>query len=380
MPDAATQADIERSFAEAVTRVGISGRVVIHGRTAELHGSGPVVSIELGELIDQWSVLPEDMRASKIDHAVERLRSAVARALPPPPETTDVSPLVGKVVGALLLVGTLAGAGLWLARSNFFGQKAAAVVTAKTAASASAAPADVLATKDRESCESARRRLYAGATALDVDPAGWVIEVWLARDGNPAPLHEDAALKDVTHERLSGRLGAIEPASASWVNTGEPTRARFRFEGGYLHPFMQAEGRDRFVALTDQLAEATGATHAALFARCAHSNVRDIGAYFRGRDPGGAAAALLFAQGLFSEPPIVDKAKLGGDASALVALSKSTEGMELSLLEELIRDNGGRVVTPETSGVRGVGLTFALGGPTRAQQAARALAKQRKVH
>lgn len=381
MADAATLADIERSFAAGVAARGLNGRVVVHDRMAELHGSGPVVSVELGDLIDQWDVLPEDMRAAKIDHVVERLRSAVARALPPPVETTDVAPIVGKILGGLLLVGTVVGAGIWLARTNFFGRKTAATVAFATAsASPSAAPAEVAAAKAQESCEASRRRLYAGATALDVDPSGWVIELWLARDGNPAALLDDAALKDVAHEKLAGRLGAIEPASMSWVNTGEPMRARLRFEGGYLHPFMQAEGRDRFVALADQLADASGATHAALFARCAHSNTRDIGAYFRGRDAGGAAASLLFAQGLFSEPPIVDKAKLGGDTSALAALARATDGIELPLLEELIRDNGGRVMTPETGGVRGVGLTFALGGPTRAQQAARALAKQRKVN
>jgi serine/threonine-protein kinase len=109
-------------------------------------------------------------------------------------------------------------------------------------------------------------------------------------------------------------------------------------------------------------------------------NVRDIGAYFRGRDPAGAAASLLFAQGLFSDPPIVDKAKLGAESGALASLAKSTAGLELTVLEELIRDNGGRVVALDpTSGRGSVGLTFALGGPTRAQQAARALAKQQKL-
>lgn len=375
-----TLAEIEHSFAEVVARRGVSGRVVVHDRSAELHGVGSVVAIDLGDLIAQWSVLPADMRATKIDLAVERLQQAVARDLPPPASPTDIAPLVGKIAGTVLVLATVAGTVFWLAKSNFFGADVvSAAASSTTEANGKPEFGVVPKVEDRESCEASRRRIYAGATSLDVDPAGWLIEIWLARDGEPAPLREDAALRDVTHERLSGRLGALEPAAMSWIETGDARRVRVRFEGGYLHPFMKADGRDRFVALTDQLAEATHSSHAALYARCAHSNTRDIGAYYRGVDAGGAAASLLFAQGLFTNPPVIDESKFGGEANALSALSRHTAGIELSTLEELIRDNGGRVVTTETGGTRGVGLNFALSGPTRAQQAARALAKQRKV-
>lgn len=379
MSDVSVQAEIEQRFASVMARRGVPGRVVLHGRAAELHGAGSVVSIDVGEMIDQWSILPEDMQLAKIEAGVDRLRSAVAAALPPPPETTDVAPIVGKVVGALLLLATVVGGVFWLRKANFFGSKAGSSAPSARASAALAPTGEPLATKERESCEASRRRLYAGATALDVDPAGWVIEIWLARLENPTPLSTDPVVAESTHAQLAGRLGALDKSSASWLDTGHPGRARLRLEGGYLQPFMQAEGRDRFVALVDQLADATRADHAALFAHCAHSNVRDIGAYFRGRDAAGAATSLLFAQGLFAEPPIVDRAKLGGDESALDALGKLNRNLESSTLEELIRDNGGRYVALEAGGRGGIGLLFALGGPTRAQQAARALAKHRKL-
>ncbi|MBM4376904.1 MAG: hypothetical protein FJ095_17620 [Deltaproteobacteria bacterium] len=379
MPDVNVQAEIEQRFAEVTGQRGVPGRVVIHGRAAELHGAGAVVSIDVGEMLDQWSILPEDMRAAQLQAAVDRLRSAVAAALPPPPETTDVAPIVGKVVGALIALAMVAGGVFWLVRANFFGSKAASLASSAVS-TAPVSTADVIGKRERESCESSRRRLYAGATALDVDPAGWVIELWLAREANPTPLSDDPIVKETTHAVLSPRLGALTPASATWLETGEVGRARLRFEGGYLQPFMQAEGRDRFVSLIDQLADATRADHAALFAHCAHSNVRDVGAYFRGRDAAGAAATLLFAQGLFTDPPSVDRAKLGGDANALGALVKATSGMEAPAVEELIRDNGGRVITHDGAGRGAYGLSFALGGPTRAQQAARALSKERKLN
>ena len=378
MPEPSSTDAIEHALGAALARRGAHGRVVVREQTAEFHGSGPVVSIDIAELVQQWSLLPDDMRDGKVQHAVERLRSAIANALPPPVETTDMSPIVGKILGAVILIVTVVGSGAWLARARV--SRGGAGQTASAGASATGA-APVVDVRGRESCEATRRRLSAGATSFDVDPAGWVIELWLARDANPRPLSSEPVLGEATDAALLSRLGAVAPASASWVDTGEPDRARLRFEGGYLHPFMHADGRDRFVALVDQLAEATLADHAALFARCAHSNVRDIGAYFRGRNAGGAAASLLFAQGLFSEPPVVDKAKLGSESNALAALQRLSAGLELSVLEELIRDNGGRVTAVDASSGRGsVGLSFALGGPTRAQQAARALARLRKVH
>jgi len=381
MAEASSTAAIEQELMASLARRGVRGRVVVRETFAEFHGTGPSVSIEIGELVQQWSLLPDDMRDAKVEHAVERLRSAIASALPPPVEGTDVSPLVGKIVGVVILVATVIGAGQWLVRSRGRTSSAGRLGTSAASGSASGSAGEDLArTRARESCEGTRRRLYAGATSLDVDPAGWVIELWLARDSSTSPLAAEPVLAQVNDAALATRLGAVAPAHASWVETGEPARARLRFEGGYLHPFMQADGRDRFVALVDQLADATRADQAALFARCEHLTVRDIGAYFRGRDAAGAAAALLFAQGLFSEPPIIDKAKLGTESGTLGALMTRTSGLETSVLEDLIRDNGGRLVASDpSSGYGSVGLTFALGGPTRAQQAARALAKQRKI-
>ncbi len=371
---------IERAVGAALVRRGVHGRVVVRELSCEFHGSGPTVAVEIGELIQQWSILPEDMRDEKVEHAVDRLRSAVAAALPPPPENTGVSPIVGKLIGVLILAATILGSGAWLLRSRALVTRARPALAVSSSVSPTTA-AELADARGRESCEATRRRLYAGATALDVDPLGWVVELWLARDGNPTPLTSEPAMAQANDAALFSRLGAVAPARAAWIDTGEPNRARLRFDGGYLHPFMQADGRDRFIALVDQLVDATGAEHAALFARCAHSNVRDIGGYFRGLDTGGAAASLLFAQGLFLDPPIVDKAKLGSEASALGELGRRTAGMEFSVLEELIRDNGGRVLAIDSPAPRGsVGMSFALGGPLRAQQAARALAKQRNIH
>lgn len=373
--------EVERALTEALARHGVPGRVVVRERVAEFHGGGPVVAVDVGELVDQWTLLPEDLRAGKVASAVDRLRAAVAAALPPPESGTDVAPLVGKLVGGLVLLATLGGAAYWVSRPRPQTPGAASSVAA-TATPAEKASAEASATelRARESCEATRRRLYAGATAFEVDPAGWVIELWLARDADARPLAEEPAIRQANHEALAPTIGAEAPASVSAVATGEPGRVRLRFDGGYLHAFMKAEGRDRFVRLVDQLAGATRAEHAALFARCAHLTVRDIGAYFRGVDAAGAAASLLFAQGLFADPPIVDRTRLGNELSALISVKKTTAGLALEQLSELVRDSGAQVSSsPPEATPPHVAIGFALGGPTRAQQAARALAKARKL-
>jgi hypothetical protein len=379
MADPGVAQEIERAIVAALSRRGVSGNVVVREGMAELHGLGPVVAIELGELASQWSLLPPDMRHGKIEHAADRLRTAVAQALPPPTEPTDVAPLVRKLVGVLLVATMIGSLAWWYLRR----ERAAAAAGEGTSAAAAEPTGSAISVGDPTArgkgvCDAARRRLYAGATAMDLDPAGWVVDVWLARDSNKAPLSAEPALQGAI-DKLAGRLGAAQPATAHWLETGEPTRALLELEDGYVRPFLQAEGRDRFVALVDELADQLDVDYAALFARCSHSNVRDIGAYFRGRDAAGAATALLFAQGLFAEQRIVDKTKLGTNG-ALAGLLSASARIEAGALEELVRDSGGRMLAREPdAGKPRVGLLFALGGPTRSQQAAKALAKQLRV-
>ena len=375
VPDPNVAREIEDAIVGALSRRGVSGKVVVRQGIAELHGSGPVVAIELGDWVEQWSLLPPDLQARRAEVAADRLRTAIAQTLPAPATPTDIAPVMRNLVMGIAVLAALGGIGFWLIRANFFGKVNLPIVSSAGAAESSSAIGDPTA-RDRALCDAARKRVYAGA-AMDLDPAGWVIELWLARASSKKPLAGEDVLRAASDQKLSGRLGATAPASATWVDTGEATRAMLRFEGGYLRAFLQADGRDRFIALTDELADAVDVDHAALWARCAHSSVRDIGAYYRGRDAAGAATALLFAQGLFADPMIVDKSKVTAKDGALAALGRAAAPIEEQVLEELVSDNGGRVMTREPDAGRPrIGLLFALGGPTRAQQAAKAVAKQ----
>jgi serine/threonine-protein kinase len=378
MPDPAVAREIEQAIVGALGRRGVSGQVVVREGTAELHGSGPVVAIELGEWVDQWALLPPDIRDRRAELAAERLKNALGRSVPPAAPAGDSSSLRRALLVAIG-VAAIVGAAGWTWRMGFFGDRGARTAASGSAAETQPVVGDPTA-REKEACEAARRRLYAGATAMDLEPAGWVIEIWLARDSNKSPILAEQALKDASGAKLLGRLGATQPATVQWIDTGEPTRALLRFEGGYLRPFLKAEGRDRFIALVDDLADASDADYAALFARCAHSSVRDIGAYFRGRDAAGAATALLFAEGLFTDPRAVDKNKLDAKDGALASLQRAATGLEQPAVEELIRDNGGRLsLRDPDAGRPRAGIVFALGGPIKAQQAARALAKKLRV-
>lgn len=376
MVDGSLAREIEEAIGAALARSGVAGRVVLRDNFAELHGAGQVVAIDLGDWVDQWNLIPEDMRERRADRAALRLRNAVREAQGRSrlaPAAPGQKSLAAKVVAPLVAVTVVAIVVVFLWRTNFFGEDATPPIPEvldQTPPPAPTATGETQAQRDARACEAGRRRLYAGA-GLDLDVAGWVVELWLVRDAKD--LEREKTLRDAAADgprevdvRDKAGTAAVLATKTPWVG---PEGAVVRFRDGYVGRFFSSQGRSEFIRFAQRAVVETKASHAALYARCAHLDVRDVGAWYYGRDRAGVLAALWLAAGAYAEQPAVSLAKLE-EGHALARLRETAKGA-LGDLEPQLRTNGVRM-TDENGGVA---LRFPLGGPTRAAKISRVLGK-----
>jgi hypothetical protein len=100
------------------------------------------------------------------------------------------------------------------------------------------------------------------------------------------------------------------------------------------------------MAIADRLA----ARFAGLYARCAGGDTHHVGAWFRGPEPAGAAAALVFFMGIFSDVPHVKDSLLERTADgridralALGKLLETTQGLSRARMATLLGAHGGMI-------------------------------------
>ncbi|MCC6552462.1 MAG: hypothetical protein IT372_05490, partial [Polyangiaceae bacterium] len=303
--------EIEAAVREALGLHGISGTVVVHGRQVELHGHGPPVSIDMEHLGEQWALLPPDMRSQKAGDLARRLVQAhrtVSSIAPPaakppggPPKTVTIP------IAAVLLVGLIAFLGFQALREEPAPPPPPPVPTES---------ADDAAARKARVCDAARKRIYSGASMAAFDTEGWLAELWLATtkpEAAGAGLGELVAQGKLT-VKADAELGALSDGVAEVLPGFNPDDAAHfpgwravtvRFSGRYVSAYLDPGQRPRFLAMADLLADAAGAELGALYGRCAHLDVRDLGAWFRGADPPAAAAARVYGLGFFSALPAV---------------------------------------------------------------------------
>jgi serine/threonine-protein kinase len=383
------QAGIEEAVGRELSRMGIQGTLVLAGRSMELRSAGAPVSIEIDQILQQWPLLPEEMRARKADEIARRLASAerATRMLEGPPEPRLDPGARRKVVrGVLGFFGLLLVVGL------------ARVIIPRLAlekADAGVPTENDTARTDRlaRACDAVRENVYRGAAFGPMSLEGFAVELWLGKRGeDPIRRHEgltgllagsklgagaDAKLAEIvdgTAEIVDGLDGDAARRSPGW------SAAAVVFRGGYARAFFDDDGRARFLALADRAATATGADLGALYARCAHRPTHDIGAWFRGPDLPGATAAMVYAMGLFAETKMVDRGALGaikapvhdgGSAGGeLDALRKAAADVS-DAIPRFVGTAGGAI-----TGGRPTTLTFPLAGPVRAVGATRDMAKK----
>lgn len=383
MADGSAAREIERAITQALAKKGVGGAVVVRDDHCELHTGSTPIAIELGDWVAQWNLLPDEVKDKRAEKAATRLTNAYRQSqgqavrLPAAERIARLKRLA-TYAGVLLAVGLAA---IWLHRAGFFGQKGGGADTTATAAPGPSTAGSVDEVADEtarveRACDGARQRIYQGAT-LGVDTAGFVVELWLARDS--AGLVDDDQLVALVERGVAEEIGVAGPGQLSVHPGGDElglATAVIRFEGGYVAPFFTPKGREQFYAVAEQFADAGGAMHAALFARCAHlPTTRDIGAWYRGIDERGAIVSMLFAAGHFADPPAFD-AKSLADGGLLRNLRRAVGTLDDTVRDEVLRLRGGRSHRHATQDGRSAfSLRFPLGGPTRPALASRDLAK-----
>ncbi len=400
--DPEVQREIETLVAEAVARFGAAGEVRIVGERIHLEGYGPPTSAELGGLEAQWDGLAPELRGRRAT-ALARELVQKRRASLPPTRSGGFNFKLPSFVAPLVVLG-LAAVALWFARSWLLPEKTNAAVTS------SAQPGPLASTgvdayeaqrraRAERVCQATRSRIQRGATVGPTDVEGWVVELVLLRDGSSAELTFDPGLSPFISRRpgqLSGKFvwasaediaGAEGPstvvtvADASIPNPETPKHrgVRLTFAGRYVAPYFRDDGRKSFIRVAAALAERLGATHGALYARCAESSSHYLGAWFRGPGAGGASASLVYWMGAFADPPQLRAAVLAADAGADPILDRVEQaGAELTKarVAKLIGSDGGMIAGrpdgPHT-------LTFPFKDGNRAARASLELARELNV-
>lgn len=397
--DDSSAREIEAAVQEALGLFGTSGAVSVQGRQIALHGRGAPVAIDLEQLVEQWPLLPRDLRTRKASDLARRLAQAhrAVSSLAPPAPTVPIRPVRHVVIpiGAVLLavVGVLVAVRLLRSR--------------ETPATLPAAPETDVgedAARNTRTCEAARKRIYSGASMGPFELAGWVAELWLATPrGGAAQAAAGAAGQDALSAESvglgafisQGKLTAAADAELAAVTDGlveivpgfdEEEAGRSpswraitaRFSSGYARAYFDPALRARFVALADRMADGASAELGALYARCAHLPYHDAGAWFRGPDPAAAATALVYASGVFAEMPAVDRGALAAlrGAGPIDALRGAGASLDAASLGKLVGAHGGGITK---GGAGAVVITFPVGGPTRATSASRIVARKLQV-
>jgi eukaryotic-like serine/threonine-protein kinase len=402
---------VETAVRRALSQLGIAGKVLLQGQDIALYGAGPPTVIDAEKIKEQWALLPPEMQARKAQQLASRL-AAAHRAVA---ANQRAPQLAGGTSQDWLLVGRLAAGVLAIGAVTFGLRFAVRSRDVPQPAQAAAETPEQRRQRLDTACRASRLRVYNGASIGPFDTAGWTVELWLAGRARPAepapsappakpgvaarkpapnkpapPSFSAAALRSVVSgdrfapgadEVLSqvddGTVVITEeaelPASPGWRT------ATALLGGGYARAFFETDARARLVSLADRVHEATGAELGALYARCAELQVHDVGAWFRGRDAGGAATALLFAMGMSAERPQIDRAALsrasaGGELDTLRA-SLVAAKVDAGMLRGLVGQQGGSMAAEAS----GVSVTFAVGAPLRAVVASREVAAKAGV-
>jgi serine/threonine-protein kinase len=329
--------EIRQLVEEAMTRFGMAGDLQLNEQWLVLypHGTGEPAYTDIRMLIEQWSLLPFDVRQKRCHELARRLQQQrqVSLAAPAAQEESKIGSTTKLMLAATLAIAVSAGV---LAFTR--GAGAPALGTAQTPAPQTGpAASSALAQSDAERkaralrvCRSTQSRVMRGATVGPIDVEGWLVEmVVFARGTHPwqgesqvAELltRQDTGAWQVT-STVAPELSALEgpgtevrlepyelTGSAGAAGNGqEPSEVysgvKLSFTGRYVTPYFKEDERISYVRFGNALIDALGADHGALFARCEGDTSQHMGAWFRGPSPGAASALLLFAMGAHAQTP-----------------------------------------------------------------------------
>lgn len=248
-------------------------------------------------------------------------------------------------------------------------------------------------------CAATRARVVRGATISVADSEGWVVEYMAFRATDAGALHTTEGLSTFFESPLA-------PEGSRYVWQGEPDLAatptsedrvlvrperisgsapptyegvRVTFVGALVDSYFRPSTRAAYFHLASALSDTLGATHAALYARCADGDTHHLGSWFRGRGPEDAVTSLLYVLGTFADPPHLAEPYLHpigardlDRAHAFASIARVSSALDRPLLASLIGREGGMVMGRPGEPVT---LTFPFEDGNRAARLSREIAR-----
>ncbi|MCA9619839.1 MAG: serine/threonine protein kinase, partial [Myxococcales bacterium] len=294
--DDARGEELRREVLAALGRRGVAGRLRLRGRDLELtfQPGEPPSTVSVGDWLDQFALLPPETNQKRAEEVARRLQKSRGGRTFDPVADAYARERLKRVATGLLVLAVAGAVVFWLWQQRFFGNDPFALLGfgAEATPSASAAPLDPPDVRARRACEAARAQMLAKGS-MGMDAEGWLVELWLAQAGS-SPLAEQRALTRLAKEGAVGELGVAGAGDIRLVpgRFGEHQTVTVQLAEGYAVPYFQSEGRQRYLEFASRVAEAVKADHAALYARCAHLDSRDVPAWFAGTSREAALAAL----------------------------------------------------------------------------------------
>jgi len=342
---AALASEVRALVESELGRTGKTGSLRVEGDELVLKRGANETRAELRGTLAQWEHLPDDLRARRVQQIAQLLATSGPAALAAPPVYRASSPVASgpkrgshwSAIFAPLGVVALTAAAIVAAyhflapNSGLTGfPSASAPASARRLAPSAAADSDQERFAFAQSaCDHARSRVAQGASIGPADSEGWVVELVLLRRGAPVDLTRASELDSFIARKPDGRTGTVNWPNAKQLSslrrfdaevalTALPPLGAAKvsgldlvFSGPYTLPYFTEDQRAEYFRLADALADALHANAGALFARCAHGEVHQIGSWFLGTSPGEALGSLIYFMASYSDTPQLKPTVLG---------------------------------------------------------------------
>ncbi len=230
-----------------------------------------------------------------------------------------------------------------------------------------------VAVADPAACEVLRRRVRGGGQPLGLSRDGWVAELWL----RPKPGESiDASKLDLLALQGSDPASKSEVAQLSAKGRQTTEGLVVRLAGPVVAQAFDLEGAGKLSKAADLAFENSKAEAGALYLKCAHLDVHDVGLWFRGRDLPTAGSALLFAIGSFSDMAVIREPSLypPGTAPGPTLFEDLKDRLQKGKVKDLQPELERYGATVAADGQGGIKITFPVDNGGAAMRGSRVVA------
>jgi hypothetical protein len=246
-------------------------------------------------------------------------------------------------------------------------------------------------------CEATRARVFRGGQISIADAEGWVVEISLIGAPSGPALAESPVLSEFFGTIKGGAAPYIwqEESHLALTENSEPPvefnsfsipgakaprpGLTLTFKGSFVENYFDELGRSKFYHFAHGLSSALQPAHAALYARCAHDDIRALGSWFMGNDGPAAATSLVYFLGIFSRPRHVESIHYRAPGSdsvdhslALASIAQGASHLDRTALATLVGSEGGMALGGADSPVV---ISFPFSDGNRASRVSRTIAR-----